>query len=99
MSVRAVTHLNFRGDARAALDFYRSVFGGDLTVITYEDAHNVRLTRVPRGAGRHVVRHHAEAVVGDDLAPHHLAGLRRVLAAATVREAQAAATRSESTRS
>ncbi|RFU36476.1 VOC family protein [Actinomadura logoneensis] len=38
MSVTTATHLNFRGDARAALEFYRSVFGGDLAVVTYKDA-------------------------------------------------------------
>ena len=37
MSVNATTHLNFRGDARAALEFYRSVFGGELVVATYAD--------------------------------------------------------------
>ncbi|MEO3797440.1 VOC family protein [Nonomuraea sp. B10E15] len=42
MAVKSVTHLNFRGEARAALEFYQSVFGGDLAVITYKDAGNVR---------------------------------------------------------
>ena len=42
MSVNAVTHLNFRGDARAALEFYQSVFGGQQVVISYADAHNVQ---------------------------------------------------------
>ncbi len=37
MSVNATTHLNFRGDARAALEFYQSVFGGELVVATYSD--------------------------------------------------------------
>ncbi|MEV4172552.1 VOC family protein [Nonomuraea sp. NPDC049709] len=41
MSVKSVTHLNFRGDARAALEFYQSVFGGHLAVVTYKDAGNV----------------------------------------------------------
>ncbi|MGS0688543.1 VOC family protein [Nakamurella sp. GG22] len=41
MSVTTTTHLNFRGDARAALDFYRSVFGGSITAFSYRDAHNV----------------------------------------------------------
>jgi PhnB protein len=41
MSVNVVTHLNFRGDARAALEFYQSVFGGDLTIITYQDMGDV----------------------------------------------------------
>jgi PhnB protein len=35
MSITTSTHLNFDGRAREALDFYRSVFGGELTVATY----------------------------------------------------------------
>ncbi|GAA0837285.1 VOC family protein [Streptosporangium amethystogenes subsp. fukuiense] len=42
MSVKSVAHLNFRGDARAALEFYQSVFGGDVAVVTYKDAGNVQ---------------------------------------------------------
>lgn len=42
MSVKSTTHLNFRGDARAALEFYQSVFGGDLAAVTYKDAGNVQ---------------------------------------------------------
>jgi PhnB protein len=42
MAVDTVTHLNFRGRAREALSFYRSVFGGDMAVITYKDAGNVQ---------------------------------------------------------
>ena len=41
MSITTTTHLNFRGDARSALEFYQSVFGGDLAAITYADAHSV----------------------------------------------------------
>lgn len=37
MSITTTTHLNFRGEARAALEFYRSVFGGDITIATYGD--------------------------------------------------------------
>ncbi|MGW6929873.1 VOC family protein [Lentzea sp. NPDC054927] len=37
MSLNAVPHLNFRGQAREALEFYRSVFGGQLAVVTYGD--------------------------------------------------------------
>jgi PhnB protein len=42
LSVTTTTHLNFRGDARAALELYRSVFGGHLAVVTYRDAGDVR---------------------------------------------------------
>lgn len=37
MSLNAVAHLNFRGQAREALEFYRSVFGGQINVVTYAD--------------------------------------------------------------
>lgn len=38
MTIATTTHLNFRGAARAALDFYSSVFGGQLVAVTYGDA-------------------------------------------------------------
>ncbi|MEV6135595.1 VOC family protein [Nocardia sp. NPDC051990] len=37
MSINSVAHLNFTGNARAALEFYRSVFGGELSMATYGD--------------------------------------------------------------
>ncbi|MFH8528553.1 VOC family protein [Streptomyces tendae] len=37
MSIKTTPHLNFRGQARAALEFYRSVFGGEVTIATYGD--------------------------------------------------------------
>ncbi|HEY2061149.1 MAG TPA: VOC family protein [Amycolatopsis sp.] len=37
MSLNAVAHLNFHGEAREALEFYQSVFGGQLTTATYAD--------------------------------------------------------------
>ncbi len=42
MAVTTTTHLNFRGDARAALEFYQSVFGGEVALVTYQDAHAVQ---------------------------------------------------------
>lgn len=42
MSVSVVPHINLRGQARAALNFYQSVFGGEVALITYADAHAVR---------------------------------------------------------
>jgi PhnB protein len=42
MTINVTNHLNFRGDARAALEFYQSVFGGDIVIITYKDAQNVQ---------------------------------------------------------
>ncbi len=37
MTIQTTTHLNFRGDARQALAFYESVFGGHATITTYGD--------------------------------------------------------------
>ncbi len=41
MSVTTTAHINFRGQAREALEFYRSVFGGDAMIATYADIHQV----------------------------------------------------------
>jgi PhnB protein len=41
MTVTTTTHVNFRGQAREALGFYQSVFGGDLSLATYADIHSV----------------------------------------------------------
>lgn len=35
MTITTTTHLNFHGTARAALDFYQEVFGGDVQATTY----------------------------------------------------------------
>ena len=37
MSIATTTHLNFRGTARQALEFYGAVFGGEATLATYGD--------------------------------------------------------------
>ncbi|RII09159.1 3-demethylubiquinone-9 3-methyltransferase [Streptomyces sp. YIM 130001] len=42
MTVTTTTHLNFRGEARQALEHYGDVFGGRAVVVTYRDVGNVR---------------------------------------------------------
>ncbi|WP_439593122.1 VOC family protein [Microbacterium sp.] len=37
MTITTTTHLNFRGEARSALELYQTVFGGHLAVTTYGD--------------------------------------------------------------
>ena len=41
MSIQTTAHINFRGEARAALEFYRSVFDGVITIATFADIHAV----------------------------------------------------------
>lgn len=35
MTIRTTTHINFRGDARRALEFYHAALGGSIALITY----------------------------------------------------------------
>ncbi|HEY3943639.1 MAG TPA: hypothetical protein VGL78_00300 [Solirubrobacteraceae bacterium] len=44
MSVSTTPHANFRGQAREALEFYQSVFGGEISIATYADIHAVEET-------------------------------------------------------
>lgn len=47
MTVVTTPHLNFRGTAKAALDYYHSVFGGQLIVFTNEQTFS---TEIPEEA-------------------------------------------------
>jgi PhnB protein len=39
MSITTTTHLNFRGEARDALTFYQSVFGGEAMLVTHSQTY------------------------------------------------------------
>jgi PhnB protein len=39
MSVQTTAHINFNGEARTVLEFYKSVFGGETAIATYSDIH------------------------------------------------------------
>ena len=56
MSIKTVVHINLRGTAREALEFYREVFGGDLVTIPHaDDADQVLWGQVASPAGFHVM--------------------------------------------
>ena len=38
-------YINFRDNARQAMEFYQSVFGGELTLSTFADFHGARIPR------------------------------------------------------
>ena len=44
MSITTTTHLNFRGQAREALDFYAAVFGGEVMAFTFAQGGDERDT-------------------------------------------------------
>jgi PhnB protein len=39
MGIALNPYLNFRGNAREAMEFYKGVFGGDLTISTFSELH------------------------------------------------------------
>ncbi|MFD8076821.1 VOC family protein [Streptomyces sp. NPDC059718] len=42
MTARVTPYLNFGGNAREAMEFYQSVFGGALDITTFEDFHSAQ---------------------------------------------------------
>ena len=58
MSVTLNPYLNFRGQARAALELYQSVFGGELNVMTFSDMPGVPTAE---GEGDQVMHGHLAA--------------------------------------
>ncbi len=42
MGIATTTHLNFRGQAREALEFYQSVFGGHLVLVTHAQSYGTQ---------------------------------------------------------
>jgi len=49
MATRLNPYLGFRDDAKQAMEFYHSVFGGDLTVSTFAEMHQRRSGRAGQG--------------------------------------------------
>ncbi len=83
MSLKTTPHLNFRGDARAALQFYESVFGGQTIIKTYRDfgmpkdapgADNVVFGQVATADGFRVLAYDIPGQSGDS---SHNAGATR----------------------
>ncbi|MEV6926056.1 VOC family protein [Dactylosporangium sp. NPDC051485] len=78
MSITTTAHLNFRGNAREALEFYRTVFGGEIIVITYgdfgmpkdlPDASKVVWGQVAAGDGFRVMAYDVPGQAGAGTAP------------------------------
>lgn len=47
MGFTVTTHLNFNGQARAALDFYKAVFEGQQTILTYDAMGHPEIAAAP----------------------------------------------------
>ena len=74
MAVTLNPYLNWRGNARAAMEFYQSVFGGELTVSTFGDAGmEVDPSEVDQVMHSQLVTENGLTLMGSD-APMHIEG-------------------------
>jgi len=70
MSIAVMPHLNFRDNAREALEFYASAFGGELTIISYADMGNPDPETADRVAWGQVAGDNGFRVMAYDVYPH-----------------------------
>jgi PhnB protein len=70
MSIAVTPHLNFRDNAREALEFYASAFGGELTIISYADMGNPDPETADRVAWGQVAGDNGFRVMAYDVYPH-----------------------------
>lgn len=70
MTVNVTPHLNFRGDARQALEFYQTVFGGELTIASYADMGNTDPETADHVTFGQVVADNGFRVMAYDAYPH-----------------------------
>lgn len=71
MSVSLNPYLFFGGDAREGMGFYRSVFGGELSVMTYGDM-GAEGEQAPLVMHSFLAGEHGVALMGSDGAPEDL---------------------------
>ena len=70
MTINVTPHLNFRGDARQALEFYQSVFGGELTIASYADMGNTDPATADHVTFGQVVADNGFRIMAYDVYPH-----------------------------
>lgn len=70
MTIQTTPHLNFRGNARAALELYRSVFGGDLVIATHADTGSTDPATADHVAWGQVTADNGFRVMAFDVWPH-----------------------------
>ncbi|MFF5234936.1 VOC family protein [Dactylosporangium sp. NPDC000521] len=67
MSITTTTHLNFRGEARQALEFYQSAFGGEIVLVPHaDDVEHVMWGQVRADNGFHVMAYDVPAALSYD---------------------------------
>ncbi|MBL7494882.1 VOC family protein [Frankia sp. CNm7] len=70
MTIGVTPHLNFRGNAREALEFYQSVFGGELVAVSYADMGNADPATADNVVWGQVAADNGFRVMAYDVYPH-----------------------------
>lgn len=70
MTINVTPHLNFRGDARDALEFYQKVFGGELIIASYADMGNTDPATADHVTFGQVTADNGFSVMAYDVYPH-----------------------------
>jgi len=70
MAIAVTPHLNFRGNAREALEFYQSVFGGELVIVSYGDMGNSDPAVADRVTWGQVAAGNGFRIMAYDVYPH-----------------------------
>lgn len=70
MTITVTPHLNFRDRAREALEFYKSVFGGELTIVSYADMGNPDPATAERVVWGQVAGENGFRIMAYDVYPH-----------------------------
>jgi PhnB protein len=61
MSISTVAHINLRGTAREALEYYQAVFGGDIASFTHPDSDQILWGQVVSPEGFHIMAYDVPA--------------------------------------
>lgn len=70
MTVNVTPHLNFRGNAREALEFYRKVFSGELAIVSYADMGNSAAETADHVTWGEVAADNGFRIMAYDVYPH-----------------------------
>ncbi len=70
MSITVTPHVNFRGNAREALEFYQTVFGGELAIVSYADMGNSDPALADRVTWGQVAADNGFRIMAYDVYPH-----------------------------
>ncbi len=70
MTIAVTPHINLRGQARAALELYKGVFGGELAIVSYADMGNTEAETADHVVWGQVAAGNGFRIMAYDVYPH-----------------------------